>query len=166
MGSGATIGWLGLALALVVGVASPVSAAEWGGISPGISTIEIVRDRYGAPSTERRQKVEGYDTVRWVYEGGRAPVGMKRLTVEFGILTAGVYRPNLVRYFALEPKPGIFDRLTVLNGWGVPDRVGDKDGKKVFFYQSGLLVYLDAAEENAVEMVFSLPQPEPKPAAK
>lgn len=158
---------LWLALALVVGpAAAVVSAAEWGGISPGISTTETVRARYGAPSREARQKVEGYDTVQWVYEGSRAPTGMKRLTVEFGMVTSGRYQPNLVRFFILEPHRGVFDRVTIVNGWGFPDGVGEKDGRKTFFYRDGLEVYLDDTGEDTLSMVFLIPQPEAKAADK
>jgi len=166
MGRRGEIGWLGLALALSVGVPSAVVAAEWGGISPGTSTIETVRERYGAPSRETRQKLEGYDTIQWVYEGARAPAGMKRMIVEFGLLTPGGYRANLVRFFTLEPKPRIFDYVTIVKGWGIPDGIAEREGRKVYFYQRGLLVYFDQSGDDTVSMVFSPPQPEPKPAAK
>ena len=166
MGRRGAIGRLGLALALSVGVPSAVVAAEWGGISPGTSTIETVRERYGAPSRETRQKLEGYDTIQWVYEGGRTPTGMKRMIVEFGLLTPGGYRPNLVRSLTLEPKPRIFDYVMVVKGWGIPDGIAEREGRKVYFYQRGLLVYFDQSGDDTVSMVFSPPQPEPKPAAK
>ena len=50
MRRGVTLAWLGLALALWVGGPSAVSAADWGGITPGAGTLESVRERYGAPS--------------------------------------------------------------------------------------------------------------------
>jgi hypothetical protein len=166
MGRRIAIGWLGLALSL--GVPAAVVAADWGGVSPGSSTQETVRERYGAPSRETRQKLEGYDTVQWVYEAARAPVGMKRMTVGFGLLTPGGYRPNLVRSFTLEPKPRIFDYVAVVKGWGIPDRIGEQGGRKVYFYQAGLLVYFDESGNDTASMVFSPSQPEPKraPAAK
>lgn len=166
MGRRGAIAWLGLGLALAIGVPRGVSAAEWGGISPGTSTIETVRERYGAPSRETRQKLEGYDTIQWVYEGARAPAGMKRMIVEFGLLTPGGYRPNLVRSFTLEPKPRIFDYVMIVRGWGIPDGIAEREGRKVYFYQRGLLVYFDQSGDDTVSMVFSPPQPEPKPAAK
>jgi hypothetical protein len=111
--------------------------------------------------------VEGYETTKWVYEGTKAPVGMKRLTVDFGLLTPQGYRPPLVRSFSLEPKPGIFTRRTVINGWGRPSRVGTQDGQEVFFYVSGLVVHFGKGEANAVVMLFTVPQPEPpKPAGR
>lgn len=155
-----------LALALVAGPPAAAGAADWGGISPGTSTTETVRQRYGAPSRETRQRLEGYDTVQWVYEGARAPVGMKRMIVDFGLLAPGGYRPNLVRSFTLEPKPRIFDYVAVVRGWGIPDGVAEREGRKVYFYQRGLLVYFDQSGDETVSMVFSPPQPEPKPPAK
>jgi hypothetical protein len=156
--------WLPVALALVAGAAA--WGDEWGAIAPGASTMDAVRERYGAPTREARQKVEGYDTVQWVYEGGQAPPGVKRLTVEFGMLMPQGYLPNLVRFFILEPNKMIFSRNVVLLGWGTPDIVGEKEGRKFLFYRSGLLVYLDAAAEDTVSMLFSIPQPEPEPVDK
>ncbi|MBI4590873.1 MAG: hypothetical protein HY725_18775 [Candidatus Rokubacteria bacterium] len=154
--------WLGFTLALALGPAAMVSAEEWGGISPGTSTMETVRERYGAPSRETRQQVEGYDTVQWIYEGARAPAGMKRLTLEIGMLTPRGYRPNLVRFFVLEPKPRVFHRMMIVRGWGIPDGSGEQDGRSYLFYKAGLMVYLDETGEDALSMVFTVPQPEPK----
>ncbi len=155
-----------LALALSMGAPSVVAAADWGAISPGTSTIENVRERYGAPSRETRQKVEGYDTVQWIYEGARAPAGMKGMTVDFGLLTPAGFRANVVRYFVLEPKPRVFDRSTIVSGWDVPDGIGEEGGRKVFFYKAGLKVTFGEKEDDAISMLFTIPQPEPKPAAK
>jgi hypothetical protein len=74
----------GLAIAgLLVGPAG-AGAEEWGGIEPGVTTIEQVRARYGAPSKETRAKVEGHDTIQWIFEDARAPGGVQRLTVDYG----------------------------------------------------------------------------------
>src|SRR5262249_9790675 len=81
--------WLGgLALVLTLLVAAPVAAraASWGGIEPGVTTLEQLRERYGAPSKETKEKTEGYDTTTWIYEGAKAPVGMIRMTVDLGML--------------------------------------------------------------------------------
>lgn len=166
MARGLTLGRLGLALTLLAGLPAAAPAAEWAGISPGASTLETMRERYGAPSRQTRQKVEGYDTTQWIYEGTRAPTGMKRMTIEFGLLTPGGFRPNVVRYFVLEPKPGVFDRRTIVNGWDFPDGVGEESGRRVFFYKAGLKVTFDDNEEDALSMIFTIPQPEPKPAAR
>src|SRR5256885_2036071 len=68
-------------------------AAEWGLIQPGVSTTQTVRERYGAPSRTDRKKVEQYDTETWIYEGDRAPAGLLRLTIDFGLLRDNKYRP-------------------------------------------------------------------------
>lgn len=165
MACGRLIGWVALALAVVAVAPTALIAADWGGISPGASTMGAVFGRYGAPSRESHEKLEGYDTTRWIYDGAKAPPGVKRLAIDFGLLTPSGYRADLVRYFELDPKPQVFDRGTIIQGWGPPDRVGEEEGRKLFFYKAGLVVYLDATEENAVSMYFTLPQPEP-PASK
>jgi hypothetical protein len=148
-----------LALVLLL-AAGPVAAADWGGIYPGTTSVEQVRARYGAPSNESRPKVEGYDTLQWVYEGDRAPAGMVRMTIDFGILTAAGYKPNVVRLLTLEPKPAIFGRNTVIQGWGIPDGIADnKDGSATLVWNDGLLAVFDKDRENARALVFSVPQP-------
>jgi len=136
-------------------------AAEWGGITPGQSDVESVRERYGPPSRELREKVEGYDTLRWIYEGEKTPRGLSGMEVSFGLLTSGGYRPRIVRFFRLVPRPGIFTREIVLTGWGPPSRVGKEKEQTIFFYPSGLVVYFDREEQNAVSMIFGVPQAEP-----
>ncbi len=134
-------------------------ALEWGGIEPGVTSLEQVRDRYGAPSKESRAKVEGYDTIQWIYEGQRAPTGIIRMTVDFGLLTPAGYKPNVVRVFVLEPKPNIFGRNTVMQGWGVPDGFHrNADGTMTVVWKDGLLATFDTDDQNAVTMIFSLPQ--------
>jgi hypothetical protein len=137
----------------------PAGAAEWGLIQPGVSTTETVRERYGAPTRVDRQKVEGYDTETWVYEASKAPVGVERLTVEFGLLQAEKYRAEVVRAFRLQPRPGSFNRGIVTNGWGYPDRMGRENNRDIFLYREGLLVYFDETGWNAELMVFTVPQP-------
>ncbi len=163
-GSAATLTLLAL---LVCGPPKIAVAAEWAGITPGVSTPEAVRERFGAPSRESRQTLEGYETSQWVYEGAQAPAGMKRMVVDFGLLTPQGYRPTLVRSFLLEPKPGVFAKRAVLIGWGSPDQEGTEEGHEVFFYTRGLVVYFDAGGADAVSMLFAIPQPEPaKPAGR
>ena len=149
-----------LLLTLLLGFAWPARAAEWGKIEPGVTSTEQVRERYGEPSRETRAKVEGYDTVQWIYEGAKAPAGSFRMTVDFGLLTPSGYKPSLVRLLKLEPKQAIFGRSTVIQGWGVPDGVGTREGLVTFFYREGLFVVFDKEGENAVNMIFSLPQPD------
>jgi hypothetical protein len=155
------------AVGLIV-LAAAAHAAEWGLIRPGVSATDSVRAQYGAPTRIDRQKIERYDTENWVYEGDRAPVGMERLTVEFGLLQAETYRAEIVRAFRLEPKPGTFNRGVVTNGWGFPDRMGHEAGQDIFLYREGLLVYFDESGWNAKLMIFTVPQPrdpteEPRP---
>jgi hypothetical protein len=149
-----------LLLALMLLAAGPVAAADWGGIYPGTTTVEQVRARYGNPTKESRPKVDGYDTVQLIYEGDRAPAGMVRMTVDFGILTPGGYKANVVRLLTLEPKPAIFGRGTVIQGWGIPDGFADNaDGGATLVWNDGLLVVFDKDRENARALMFSVPQP-------
>ena len=147
------------AVALAMAAVAPAFAAEWGSIVPGTSTTESVRARFGQPTRQATQKVDGYDTTEWLYEGERAPRGLQRLVVDFGLLTGAGYRANVVRTMRLEPVPGVFTRDTVLIGWGTPQRAG-KDGETpVFFYQDGLIVYFDKEGWVAARLLFTPPQP-------
>ncbi len=157
---------LWLAWCLLAGYPVPASATEWGGITPGVSTPEDVRERYGSPSRESTETQDGYKTNRWVYEGARAPVGIKQMTVDFGLLTPQGYRPNLVRAVILEPKPGIFNRAVVLDGWGTPTRVGVQEGQDLFFCTSGLIVSFPERGDDATALLFTIPQPDPGPPAR
>jgi hypothetical protein len=150
---------LWLALFVIVAPVRPAAAAEWNAIRPGVSTMEAVRARFGPASKTSVQKLEGYDAAQWVYEGAAAPPGITRLTVEFGLLTLLGFRADLVRDFSLVPKPGIFTRRTILNGWGVPMRVGREGDAEVFLYRAGLLVYFAKDGWDAQLMVFTPPQP-------
>ncbi len=155
---------VGSLVALVlVSMARPVTAEEWGGIEPGVTTIEQVRARYGAPSKETRSKVEGYDTIQWVYDDVRAPGGMQRMTVEYGMLTPQGFKQTMVRVLRLEPKPWIFGRNTVVQAWGVPDGVSTQNGQESFFYKSGLVVTMDKEGNEAVLLNFTPPQPDNPP---
>ena len=133
-------------------------AAEWDTIAPGQTTQEAVRARYGAPTRTTSQKIEGYDSLQWLYEGAQALKGFTRATIDFGVLTPTGYRPELVRAMRLEPRPGVFTRTTVLQGWGSPQRFGKEKDADVFFYESGLLVYFTKDGSLAEAMVFTPPQ--------
>lgn len=153
---------LGLALALP----AAACAASWGGIEPGETTLEQVRERYGAPSKETKQKIETYDTTTWIYEGPKAPAGINRMVVDFGILKSDGYKPNLVRVFAIEPKPTIFAVQTIIDGWGLPSAAGDQGGYPTMVYEEGLIVVFDRQTLWASSMTFTVPQPLPQaPAA-
>src|SRR6266478_9990969 len=80
--------WVPMLASLVVfGLTGTARASDWGGITPGVTTLEEVRERYGAPSKESKAKLENYDTTTLTYEGSKAPAGMNRLVVEVGWLT-------------------------------------------------------------------------------
>jgi hypothetical protein len=146
-------------LGLVLLAAPAASGAEWFSVRPGASTQDVVRTQFGPPTKQASQKVEGYDSVQWLYEGNQAPRGMVRATVDFGILTPQGYRADIVRQMMLEPRPGVFTRNTVVAGWGEPDAADVEGGKKVLFYRSGLLVYFDKDGWRAERMYFTPPQP-------
>ena len=153
-------------LALALALPAAACAASWGGIEPGDTTLEQVRERYGAPSKETKQKTENYDTTTWIYEGPKAPAGINRMVVDFGILKPDGFKPNLVRVFGLEPKAAIFAVQTVIDGWGRPSVAGDQGGYPTMFYEEGLVVTFDKRALWAESMTFTLPQPLPQaPAA-
>ena len=144
----------------------PGAAEEWGAIEPGKTTTEEVRARYGAPSKETHAKADGYDTTRWVYEDARAPGGIERMTVDYGLLTPQGFKPTVVRVLRLEPKAKIFGRNTVIQAWGVPDGITKQNEMDVFFYKTGLLVNFDKEGDEAALLTFTPPQPDtPPPAA-
>jgi hypothetical protein len=153
-----------LGLGLFALVAGPAAAADWGGIEPGATTVEQVRARFGAPSRETRAKEEGYETTEWIYEGARAPGGLQKMTVDYGLLTPQGYKPTVVRVLRLEPKPKIFGRNTVIQAWGVPDGISQQNGQDRFFYQTGLVVIFDKQGEEAQLLDFTPPQPAAAPA--
>ena len=150
--------WLVL-LALLLGVVDFSGATEFGNIEPGVTTMDQVRELYGKPSTEIPAKVEGYDTMQWVYDRSQAPEGLVRMIVDFGMLTPGGYKPTITRLLTLEPKPAIFEKKTIIDGWGLPDGEGSRDGVLTFFYRDGLLVLFDKEGESAERMIFSIAQP-------
>lgn len=154
-----------LALAACLLGPAGARAEEWGGIDPGATTIEQVRARYGAPSKETRAKTEGYDTIQWVYEAERAPTGLRRMTVDYGLLTPQGYKPTVVRVLRLEPKPKVFGRNTVVEAFGVPDGVSSQNDQDRFFYRAGLLVTFDKEGDDAVTLDFVLAQPAKPPSA-
>ena len=144
--------------AVLVSAAAPAPAEQWGGIEPGETTMTAVRSMRGAPTKSSTQKVEGYDTAEWFYDESKAPAGIRRMTVDFGLMTPAGYKAELVRMLKLEPKPGAFDRNSITAGWGPPDGVG-KDGEvEFFFYKEGLFVYFDKEGSGVVSMVFTPPQ--------
>jgi len=156
-----------LAVVLMLGLAAGAAhAAEWASIRPGDSVQNDVRKQFGPPTRVSSQKVDGYDTTQWRYEGEQAPRGMVRVTVDFGLLTAAGYRPEVVRSMLLEPRPGVFTRHNVLGGWGMPDGAEKEGGVDVFKYRTGLFVYFDKAGWLAEKMYFVFMAPQAAPAKK
>jgi len=155
---------MGMALALMA-VPLAAWASSWGGIEPGVTTAEQVRERFGAPSKETTQKVEGYDSTTLVYEGDKAPSGMTRMVVDVGVLKPDGFKPNLVRVFVLEPKPGIFPLQAVVDGWGLPTAAGEQGGYPSMLYESGLIVVFEKEGQFANSMTFIVPQPFQVPTA-
>lgn len=149
-----------LVLTLLLAVPRPAPAAEWANIAPGVSTLEQVRETFGKPSKEVGAKVEGYDTVQWIYERSQAPEGLIRMIVDFGLLTPAGYKPSVVRLLTLEPNQFIFGRQTVIEGWGLPDGVGKGEDTMTFFYREGLFVLFEKEGRSALKLIFSVPQPE------
>ena len=150
------------ALVVAVGVLASVTwahAAEWVTIRPGESTQAAVRTRFGDPTKVSSQKIEGYDSAQWLYEGSQAPPGAMRVTIDFGILTPQGYRADVVRAMRLEPRPGVFNRTIVLDGWGAPERVGKEKEADIFYYESGLLVLFEKDGWLAHTLIFTPPQP-------
>jgi hypothetical protein len=158
------VGSAALAGLLLAGSGS-ARAEEWGGIEPGVTTTDQVRARYGAPSKETRAKAEGYDTITWVYEDAKAPGGIQRMTVDYGLLTKQGFKQTVVRVLRLEPRPKIFGRNTVIQAWGVPDGMSKQNEMDVFFYRSGVLVNFDKEGDEATLITLTLPQPDAAPSA-
>jgi hypothetical protein len=154
-----------LLLTLLVLRPAPAPAEEWGGIEPGVTTVDAVRSRYGAPTKETHAKVEGYDTLQWVYEGAQAPGGIQRMTIEYGLLTPQGYKPTVVRVIRLEPKSMVFGKTTIVQGFGIPDNVVTQNDQETYFYKSGLIVTFNKEDTEAVILNFMPPQPDQPPAS-
>jgi hypothetical protein len=140
-----------LALALLLGLALLGRAGEgraesWGGITPGESTRAQVQALFGAPSREQTVVEEGRSAVEWIYMGERAPRGLTRMAVSFGLLRGGRFEPDVVRALTLEPRPHVFSLRAITNGWGQPDAIGTHEATgrpSLQFKKAGLLVILD-----------------------
>jgi hypothetical protein len=140
-------------------LAARTEAAEWAGIIPGATTMDVLRAQHGVPTRTDTQKTDGYDTATWTYEGAQAPKGIKRMVVDFGLVTGGQLRANVVRAFRLEPNVGSFDRRTILAGWGTPTRAAREADGAVFVYAEGLIVYFEKDDFRPRLMIFTPPQP-------
>jgi hypothetical protein len=141
--------------ACLTAVAPRAHALEWGSINPGVTAMDAVRARHGEPTRTSTEKVDNYDAAQWVYEGERAPVGMERMVVDFGLLTPQGYRPQIVRSVLLHPRPGAFTRQVVVQGWGPPTAVGVQSGAPAYLYEDGLFVVFDEAGWDVLTMLFT-----------
>ena len=150
-----------VAAALVLGGAGAAVAEQWGGIEPAESTMAVVKGLRGTPTRTAKQKVDGYDTEEWVYEDAKAPAGIRRLTVDFGLVTPAGYRPDLVRSLRLDPKPGAFDKESITTGWGPPAGLGKEGDVDFYFYKEGLFVYFAKDGHGVATMTFTPPQLQP-----
>lgn len=138
-----------LALALVavlLAVAGDVGAESWGGLTPGETVRSGVEALYGRPSRERSLVEEGRTVAEWTYAGERAPRGLERMVVSFGLMAGGGFAPDVLRSVALYAKPKVFPLRVISTGWGPPDAVGTEEatGRPSFHYRTrGLLIILD-----------------------
>ena len=154
---------LALSCFVLIATASGAAyAAEWGSITPGTSTKGEVRALYREPTRAVNRTVEGYDVTDWIYERDRAPGGIVRLTIEFGLLVGSGFKPDVVRTFRLEPAPGVFTRRSIISGWGLPYAAGREGETPEFYYEEGLLVLFNKDGWNVEQLVFTPPQPRQK----
>ena len=148
---------MGLASLLLAGGA-PALAASWGGITPGETMRRDVEARYGAPSRTQTVSEEGRASVEWTYVGDRAPRGLERMVVGYGLLRGTAFQADMVRALTLYPKPGVFRVSALSAGWGKPDAIGtdERTGRSAMRYDTqGLLVILDKTGQWAETMVFA-----------
>jgi hypothetical protein len=159
MGIGGRRRLVGSSLALVlVGWAATVAADGWGGIIPGVTTRREVETRYGRPTRERAVAEAGRTGTEWTYASERAPQGLDRLVVGFGLLRGSRFEADVVRGVALYPKPRAFTLTAITNGWGAPTAIGTDQatGRPAFRYDAkALLVILDPSGEWAEVLMFA-----------
>jgi hypothetical protein len=154
-----------LGVAAIVGLsagAGDLGAESWGGLTPGETMQAGVEALYRKPSRERSLVEEGRTVAEWTYAGDRAPRGIERMVVTFGLLVGGRFVPDIVRSVTLYPKPHVFSLRAISNGWGKPEAIGTEEasGRPSFHYNSrGLLVILDRTGNWAEFMLFGPRQP-------
>jgi hypothetical protein len=160
-GAGRRIAGVALGLAVLAG-AVLAGAAGWGGITPGETLRREVQARYGPPSRERTVTEDGRTAVEWTYTGERAPGGIERMVVSYGLLRGASFVPDLVRALTLYPRPGVFRLPQITEGWGKPDAIGtdERTGRPAFRFDArSLLVILDRRGEWAEMIVFAPERP-------
>jgi hypothetical protein len=108
---------------------------------------------------------EGRTTPEWTYSGDRAPRGLERMVVQFGLLRPQGFLPDVVRALTLYPKPRMFRTKVIAEGWGTPDAVATEEasGRPAMRWKDGLFVIMDKTGEWAEVMVFGPPQPGSRP---
>ncbi|HEV8309537.1 MAG TPA: hypothetical protein VGW35_17895 [Methylomirabilota bacterium] len=147
-------------------LAGALEAAEWGGIVPGVSSRRDVETLYGRPSRERTVVEESRTVPEWTYLGERAPRGLERMIISFGLIGPEGFRADLVRGVAIYPKPRIFTLDTIANAWGKPDAMGtnEQTGQGVLRYDAkGLLVVMHRSGDWAEVLLFAPTPGAPKP---
>ena len=153
---------LGLALAAAAVAGTRDGAAEtWGGLTPGETLRSGVESLYGRPSRERPLVEEGRTVAEWTYAGDRAPRGLERMVISFGLASGATFNPDVVRSIAIYPKPHVFSLRAISNGWGPPDAVGTEEatGRPSFHYRTrGLLIIFDKTGAWAEMLLFGPPQ--------
>jgi hypothetical protein len=155
----------GLGLALMVatlGAAADLAAESWGGLTPGETLRGGVESLFGKPSRERPLVEEGRTVAEWTYAGDRAPRGLERMVINFGLASGATFNPDVVRAIVLYPKPHVFSLRAISNGWGPPDAVGTEEatGRPSFHYRTrGLLIIFDKSGSWAELLLFGPHQP-------
>jgi hypothetical protein len=153
------VGWA-LGLALIVTLLAPpgdLGAESWGGITPGETTRAGMESLYGRPSRERSIVDEGRTVVEWTYAEDRAPRGLVRMVVNYGLMSGDRFAPDVVRSLTLYPKPHVFPLRSISTGWGEPDAIGTEEasGRPSFHYRTrGLLVVFDKTGSWAELLLF------------
>jgi hypothetical protein len=141
----------------MLALAGDLGAESWGGLTPGETARAGVEALFGRPSRERTLVEEGQTVSEWTYAAERAPQGLERMVVSFGLLARGRFAPDLVRALTLYPKPHVFSLRAITNGWGSPEAIGTEEatGRPAFHYRTrGLLVVLDRTGSWAELMLF------------
>ena len=154
---------LGLAIVLMFLLGrGDVGGETWGGITPGETTRTALEGLYGRPSRERTLVDEGRTVSEWTYAEDRAPKGLVRMVVNYGLMVGDRFMPDIVRSVTLYPKPNVFTMPMISNGWGAPDGVGTEEatGRPSFQYRTrGLLVIFDKTGSWAEFLLFAPRQP-------
>jgi hypothetical protein len=143
--------------ALLLASVGDVGAESWGGMTPGETNRAGVERLYGRPSRERSMVEEGRTVTEWTYAGERAPQGLERMVISFGLDAGGRFSPDLIRALTLYPKPHVFSFRSVSSGWGPPDAVGTEEstGRPSFHYRTlGLLIIFDKTGSWAEFLLF------------